>query len=475
MNPVLKAKIELFKRGDYTFLDLEPKQEQALKVLCQSDEVNELAFGGAAGGGKSWIGCVWLLFSALAYPETKWFLARDKLTDLMKSTYKTFYKVCKHYDVPTTEFSFNGQYNYFKFKNGSEIDLVKLQYMPSDPDYDGVGSTEYTGGWIEEAAQIMKMAYIVMKSRIGRQFNDRYKLPKKLLITLNPSKGWPYQFFYKPYKANKLEKEKNFIQALVDDNSKIDSGYIESLDKLEDKAKKQRLRYGNWEYDGDESILIPYDAILSIWENNHVKKYAGSNYITADIALQGSDKFVIAVWKGFAVIDLQVIDKCDAKEVEKIIRKKAYQYSVPQYRVAYDSDGLGSYLRGYMELAKPFVNNSPPVKGNTESSEYNQFKEEYRNLKAQCYFRLAALIRAGKMYIECDLGEHKDTLIEELETVKNASHGTDDKLAVLKKDEVKELIGRSPDFSDCLMMRMYFTLHNKLSDIRDIRFYAADI
>jgi len=57
--------------------------------------------------------------------------------------------------------------------------------------------------------------------------------------------------------------------------------------------------------------------------------------------------------------------------------------------------------------------------------------------------------------------EYKDQIIEELEQVKRHNIDKDGKLAVIPKEKVKELLGRSPDFSDALMMRMYFELEPK--------------
>ena len=51
------------------------KQEQALQCLTDN-ETEELGYGGAAGGAKSWTGCAWELFNALCYPETSWFIGR---------------------------------------------------------------------------------------------------------------------------------------------------------------------------------------------------------------------------------------------------------------------------------------------------------------------------------------------------------------------------------------------------------------
>jgi len=45
---------------------------------------------------------------------------------------------------------------------------------------------------------------------------------------------------------------------------------------------------------------------------------------------------------------------------------------------------------------------------------------------------------------------------KELEQVKRDKIDSDGKLQLLSKEKVKESIGRSPDYSDALMMRMYF-------------------
>jgi hypothetical protein len=54
--------------------------------------------------------------------------------------------------------------------------------------------------------------------------------------------------------------------------------------------------------------------------------------------------------------------------------------------------------------------------------------------------------------------QFKDMLIEDLEQMKRKDADKDGKLKILGKDEVKERLGRSPDFGDALMMRMFFEL-----------------
>ena len=78
---------------------------------------------------------------------------------------------------------------------------------------------------------------------------------------------------------------------------------------------------------------------------------------------------------------------------------------------------------------------------------------------------LAEKINRGEIYIA--VKDYQDQIIEELEQIKKDKDETDQKLAVVKKDHVKDVIGRSPDYSDAIMMRMYLGLV-KRSGIRRV-------
>jgi len=81
---------------------------------------------------------------------------------------------------------------------------------------------------------------------------------------------------------------------------------------------------------------------------------------------------------------------------------------------------------------------------------------QYQNLKTQCYFKLAEMIQNGEIFVTCADGTIIDEMSKELEQVKRDKIDSDGKLSLLSKEKVKESIGRSPDYSDALMMRMYF-------------------
>ena len=56
-------------------MELTRKQTKALDLL-ENNFTNELLFGGAAGGGKSLIGCYWQLKTRLKYAGTRGLIGR---------------------------------------------------------------------------------------------------------------------------------------------------------------------------------------------------------------------------------------------------------------------------------------------------------------------------------------------------------------------------------------------------------------
>ncbi len=236
------------------------KQLQAFEYL--TDRITtELLYGGGAGGGKSYLGCVWLVYSCLAYPGTRYLMGRAILKTLKDSTLLTFFNTCKQFNlVKGIDYKYNYIQGIISFTNGSEIYLKDLYAYPSDPEFDELGSTEYTGAFIDEASQVTEKAYQIVMSRLRFRL-DEYGIVPKLLTATNPTKNFLYADFYKPWRDNQLITYRKFIQALVGDNPYAPTHYIENLKKL-NKNSKERLLYGNWEYDDDPSRLFDYDQIL---------------------------------------------------------------------------------------------------------------------------------------------------------------------------------------------------------------------
>lgn len=433
-----------------------PKQKLALRHLTD-DTHKIIAYGGAAGGGKSMLGCYWLIISAESYPGTRWFIGREELKRIRQSTLITFYKVCSM--IQFSGYTTNFQDNYIGFSNGSRIDLLDLQMVPRDPLYERFGSTEYTGGWIEEGGETDFGAFDVLRTRIGRHLNDKYNIPSKILITCNPKKNWLYSEIYKPFKQGILKPEISFIQAFVQDNRHLTQDYIDNLHATKDKSKKERLLYGNWEYDDDPATLVPYDNILAMFGNDHADR-SGKRYITADVARKGSDKAIIFVWYGWVIVEYVVFDVSLTTDIQNEIERLRKKHGIPKHHCIADEDGVGGGVVDNCGILG-FVNNSKAVAADPPQIDKNGkiIPENYFNLQSQCGYRLADKINEFFIYFGCDVSpKHKEEIIEDIEQLKSYQTDKEGKLRILPKEEIKELIGRSPDWRDVLLMRVYFDL-----------------
>jgi hypothetical protein len=69
------------------------------------------------------------------------------------------------------------------------------------------------------------------------------------------------------------------------------------------------------------------------------------------------------------------------------------------------------------------------------------------------------MVNKAKLFVNCDM-ETKNAITQELEVIRIHNADKDGKRQVEPKDKVKEKIGRSPDFSDMMMMRMWFDIYS---------------
>ena len=425
-------------------MELSIKQTIALDLL-EDKSTNEILFGGGAGGGKTALGCYWQLKQRLKYPNTRGLIGRAVLKTLKETTLVSFFQVAKMQGLEAGKhYKFNAQSSQIEFFNGSTILLKDLYSYPSDPNFDELGSLEITDAFIDEANQVEDKARNIIKSRIRFQLDDNDLVPK-VLYTCNPAKNWTYSEFYKPQQDNSIANNKRFISSLIDDNPFISKHYKENLLSL-DKVSKERLLFGNWEYLSDPAQLINYDKILDVFSSDYLP--TATPYISCDVARFGNDSTVIGVWSGLRVKFYQYNGK-SVVEVANIIKKFQQEYQVATSNIVVDEDGVGGGVCDILRC-RGFVNNSSPLE-----NPITKRKENFDNLKSQCYYKLAELINDNKIYINAD-GNQKQKIIEELEQVKQKSVDNDTKKGIIPKDKVKAAIGRSPDFSDCLAMRMIF-------------------
>jgi len=426
-------------------VSLSLKQVECLGYL-NDKTTRKILYGGGAGGGKSFLGCYWLVAMATYYGGSRWLMGRAIAKTLKETTLKTFFEVCKLTRIHPEQYQYNAQAGIIRFWNGSEILLKDLDHKPSDPEYNELGSLEISGAFIDEANQITEKGINIVYSRIRFRL-DYYGITPKLLMTCNPDKGHLYQNFYRPFVEGELQEDKKFIQALVTDNNFISKIYAENLATL-DEISKQRLLYGNWEYDADDMSLVDYNSLLEIFENRYIP--SGTKYITCDVARLGKDSTLIIVWDGWRAEIIQRHPKTYVDETVNLIRELMQKFRIERNRVLVDADGVGGGVVDSLKC-KSFVNNNRPI------PDKNGVIPNFNSLKSQCAFFLADKINKKEIYIPTTNIDFKEMILQELEQLKQKD-APDQRLSLISKEVMKKNISRSPDFLDSIMMRSYFDI-----------------
>lgn len=422
------------------------KQKEAARSWIDP-EIIDILYGGGKGGGKSYLGCSLIFGDALMYPGTHYFIARKELNDLRKFTIPSIYEVFNDMGLkPELYLKWHGQDNFYELPNGSKVFLLSAKYLPQDPEYQRFGSMQMTRGWIEEAGEFQPLAKSNLQASIGRWKNEEYGLSPKLLQTCNPSKNYLYIDYYKPFKAGNLEPWKRFIQALPQDNKRLPKDYVLNLLRILSKAEKQRLIDGLWEYEDDPSALMDYESITAIFSNTHVQR-TGKRSMTVDVARFGKDKTKIRIWDGWVVIHYEQMEGKNTREVADRIKQLQVIHQVPPTNTVIDEDGIGGGVVDNFprNTVKGFIANSSPI--NPKPGEY------YENLKAQCAYIVADKVKKKEVYEENNNPVDRERLIEDLEQIKEKNTDSQAKRGIMSKEQVKQILQRSPDDGDTWIMR----------------------
>ena len=431
--------------------ELSKKQIQAYEVLSDNT-TNELVFGGGARGGKSFLGSFWIISECLSKPRSAWLVGREELKALKRTTLRTFFKILSDMKLKKDEdFNFNAQDMVLTFlDSGSIVFFSELKRIPSDPEFDRLGSYDLTGAWLDEAQEICKDAKDALQFRFTTMTGEGWEAIPKSLYTCNPSKGWIYGDFWKPIIKDKRPTDsKMFITSLYSDNPWIDhKKYKDNVLKTNNKVKIERLLYGNFEYDDDPAKIFEIDSIYDLFTNTVEK--SEDKYLSCDVARKGRDKTVIIYWEGLKAVKIESFAVTLTSRTRQLLENRAEAYRVPRSHIIVDEDGVGGGVVDELEGCVGFVNNSRALEG-----------ENYMNLKTQCYFNFADSVNKCKMAIGGIEEADKTLLIEELEQIKQKNIDKDGKIAIEGKDKIKEMIGRSPDIADALMMRFYFEIESE--------------
>lgn len=294
----------------------------------------------------------------------------------------------------------------------------------------------------------------------GDSFDDVYEKASHIINPIiEQSKGLT--------SAKDLIKSLTFISGSVFDNKKLlsaDPGYVANL-LSQDEATVNQLFKGNWKEVVSDLDVYNYSSFIGLFENS-IDCRGPKKFITADIAMMGSDKFIVGYWDGKLLEDIAIVSKSKGNDVVNKIKEFASKYKVPNNHIIFDSDGVGAFVDGFIQGAIGFHGGAQPIKTKNELSD-KKGKENYFNMKTQCFYRQGDAVDKG----EYKISEHvasmmyddkmtvRQRFMFERKAIKRDKTDMDGKLRIIPKEDMKiKLGGQSPDLMDMMMMREYFVM-----------------
>jgi hypothetical protein len=236
-----------------------------------------------------------------------------------------------------------------------------------------------------------------------------------MFLSCNPKKNWTYREFYQKDRNGTLEKGKKFIQSFYYDNPYLPKSYELQL-QSRSKIQRERLLNGNWEYDDNTNKIFDYDK-LQMLEDNRIEP-SDRMYITVDIAGLGKDLAVFTVWKGLEVVHIEAHQKTTATDIIRITEGLAQNWRVQNNFIVFDAEGLGFFAADFVRGARAFRGSSSPIEQKSKNRDTQElYKQNYKNLRSQCFFKLAELVNSQKIRLVKSTFIH--TIIEELDAIED--------------------------------------------------------
>jgi phage terminase large subunit len=483
--------------------ELRQKQKAAFIYLTHPDywHIKNVAFGGAAGGGKSVLAAAWMIhmctqerlpnlyYAACAYDIEK---AEASIMNKINEVAEMMgFKKDLHY-------TYNKKKHTFTFlKTGSRIIMFGLPTKSQDKENNWLRGYEFTGAWIDESDTVDEKVIRAFQKRLGRAGNtewvpmenmtdeeklrnpdwkkfkgyDREIVPAKLFETFNPSHKHVYERFFVPWRDN-TEKDSIFIRSYIYDNYPTGHPYLISAENEPEGPEKEKMFYGSFDYNDSPEALFVYQSVVNMFDNK--LDDTEGKYCVIDVSNIGADKdkTTVSIWRGLECYFLIDIDNIDTTEqLIETISDLLRRHNVPVENMVIDANGVGNMLIHSEKFkgAKAFIAHNSVIR--EETGLVNSFKKNknvlaesmkgrHFKLKDQCTMLLADMVNNDQISATFDNDKLREYLKIELLNYRNINKDSDVIMVTTKAMFRKEL-NRSPDTSDLFVMRMYLELLDK--------------
>lgn len=282
-------------------IEIELSEEQTIALdLLQNDTTRRVLYGGQAGGGKSFLIALYCYYICTNYDGVRGYIARDAgLKKIKESVMVTCFDV---WDSLGVKYRYNDKDSFVVFPNGSKIILLDIFHYPSDPNFNSLGSTEYTFGCIEEGVTASKKACEILMSRTRYKHDIYPELKPKQLITCNPDEGWIKDDIIIPHFEGKLRSDTKFVPATLksNPNKSFVNTYYETLNSMSDPYDKARLLNGDWfaqPRTGGEFYRDFSEEVNTIEAKDYLELYIPSDPLHISFDFNTKPYMTLTIWQ----------------------------------------------------------------------------------------------------------------------------------------------------------------------------------
>jgi len=216
-----------------------------------------------------------------------------------------------------------------------------------------------------------------------------------------------------------------------------------------DSPMFQMMVAGDFPKEGQDTLI----SISDIEKNQdafRVARPGPTSAIGVDVGDQGSDETVFYEKRGERFLNTHAAQGDDTEVTGAKLKKRIEDTNVSPRSVNVDSTGIGNAVVSYCKHRKL------PVNGvNFSATPKGAGAKKYKNKRAEMFFHLAKEMKKGAIPIDPE-----DTrLAQELSVLRYKVNGADGTLQMVKKEDIKKLLGRSPDRADGLALCAYGKPH----------------
>lgn len=459
-------------------LRLAKKQQLVVDVINDHPEIDEFVLIGPTGVGKSALAAHVFISICNKFPYSQVFVWRKNFSTARKTIWRTYKKMLTDMNmIEEQDYHLNEGSLLIEFPNKSLITFAEAD-ASKDRDQNKIKGLDITASQIEESNEMVEDAVDMVMSRKGRA--NQQGQPSINILTMNPNNGWSKTRYYDKWKKGELPPNVMVIEFTLDDSWQSQKD-IDSLVNSKPKWWVERYLYNNWNYlDEDRSLISSYlwdkasifhmPEPLKDEQGNIIPKdprYRLDKVIGVDVSDAGGDSTVLSLiedgvlteqreltipertYGQNAEIDSRPTGYLFAQQLIKYAESKGFTKGQAR-QISLEVNGVGTSMRDSMKLLGWHID------------EYTATGKS----RTQTFLNLRRALDEGEVQVlqkEAYRG-HDDELWREL-----SAHETDivdGEEKVTKKDKIKELLGRSPDYADsfAIAVRMHSKFHGKIKD-----------